>query len=125
MYKFLRPALAFARKSRRPLAAALVLAAVVPHVALDAPRDVTVDPATALEFPHTLKIPSRVALPQFTLVGVGVRTVSFLGIKVYSVAFYADLANPNLNARPALSPQLTLSARRYRQTRPSTKRSSI
>jgi len=23
--------------------------------------------------------------------------VSFLGIKVYSVGFYADLANPNLN----------------------------
>jgi hypothetical protein len=32
-----------------------------------------------------------------TLVGVGVRTVSFLGIQVYSVAFYADLENPNLN----------------------------
>jgi len=32
-----------------------------------------------------------------TLVGVGVRSVSFLGIKVYSVAFYADLDNPNLN----------------------------
>lgn len=30
------------------------------------------------------------------LVGLGVRTVSFLGIKVYSVGFYADLNNPNL-----------------------------
>ena len=31
--------------------------------------------------------------------GVGVRTVSFLGIKVYSVGFYADLANPKLSVR--------------------------
>ncbi len=31
-----------------------------------------------------------------TLVGLGVRTVSFIGIKVYSVGFYADLNNPDL-----------------------------
>jgi len=36
-------------------------------------------------------------LPTFTLVGLGVRTVSFLGIKVYSIGFYADLQNPELN----------------------------
>ncbi|KAG6869163.1 hypothetical protein C0993_012262 [Termitomyces sp. T159_Od127] len=35
-------------------------------------------------------------IPTMTLVGCGVRTVSFLGIKVYSVGFYADLENPNL-----------------------------
>lgn len=56
----------------------------------------TVDPATSIAFPNTLRIPSKFPLPQFSLVGVGVRTVSFLGIKVYSVGFYADLANPNL-----------------------------
>jgi hypothetical protein len=56
----------------------------------------TADPATSIAFPKTLRIPSKFPLPQFSLVGVGVRTVSFLGIKVYSVGFYADLANPNL-----------------------------
>lgn len=60
----------------------------------------SVDPATSIAFPTTLRIPSKTPLPTFSLVGVGVRTVSFLGIKVYSVGFYADLANPNLNVRP-------------------------
>ena len=55
-----------------------------------------VDPATSIAFPTTLKIQSKTPLPTFTLMGVGVRTVSFLGIKVYSVGFYADLSNPNL-----------------------------
>jgi hypothetical protein len=49
-----------------------------------------------MEFPKKLKIVSRVALPEFTLVGCGVRVVSFLGLKVYSVGFYADLSNPKL-----------------------------
>lgn len=56
-----------------------------------------VDPATSIAFPNTLVIPSKAPLPKFSLVGVGVRTVSFLGIKVYSVGFYADLDNPRLN----------------------------
>jgi Chalcone isomerase like len=55
-----------------------------------------VDPATSIEFPTILRIPSKGTLPEFTLIGVGVRVVSFLKIKVYSVAFYADLSNPNL-----------------------------
>ena len=55
-----------------------------------------VDPATSIEFPAILRIPSKGTLPEFTLIGVGVRVVSFLKIKVYSVAFYADLSNPNL-----------------------------
>lgn len=55
-----------------------------------------VDPDTKLEFPQTLVIPSRIRLPPFTLVGLGVRKVSFIGIKVYSVGFYADLSNPDL-----------------------------
>lgn len=55
-----------------------------------------VDPATSIEFPKTLRIPSKTILPPFSLIGVGVRTVSFLKVKVYSVAFYADLTNPNL-----------------------------
>ncbi|KAI0935988.1 hypothetical protein AcV5_004248 [Taiwanofungus camphoratus] len=60
-------------------------------------EDTRLDPATSIAFPTTLRIPSKSPLPTFSLVGVGVRTVSFLGIKVYSVGFYADLANPNLN----------------------------
>ncbi|KAM6494013.1 Chalcone isomerase, partial [Amanita muscaria] len=55
-----------------------------------------VDPATSIAFPKTLTIPAKTKLPTLSLVGVGVRTVSFLRIKVYSVGFYADLNNPNL-----------------------------
>lgn len=54
------------------------------------------DPATSIEFPTTLTIPSKTPIPRLSLVGIGVRTVSFLGIKVYSVGFYADLNNSNL-----------------------------
>jgi hypothetical protein len=63
-----------------------------------------VDPATSIVFPTTLRITSKVPLPLFSLVGVGVRTVSFLGIKVYSVGFYADLNNPNLKIPKEATP---------------------
>jgi hypothetical protein len=59
-----------------------------------------VDPATSITFPKTMRIPSNIGIPPLTLVGVGVRTVSFLGIKVYSVGFYVDLDNPNLKVSP-------------------------
>ncbi|PAV21859.1 chalcone-flavanone isomerase [Pyrrhoderma noxium] len=62
------------------------------------------DEATGIEFPETLVIPSRVRLPPFNLVGLGVRTVSFIGIKVYSIAFYADLSNPSLKIPEDASP---------------------
>jgi hypothetical protein len=46
-----------------------------------------------------MKMPENIKLSSpLTLVGVGVRTVSFLGIRVYSVGFYADLNNSNLKA---------------------------
>jgi len=64
----------------------------------------TIDPATSLAFPNTLRVQSKSPLPEFTLVGVGVRTVSFLGIKVYSVGFYADLQNPNLKISRSATP---------------------
>lgn len=60
---------------------------------------VIVDPSTSIPFPKTMHIPSRIPIPDLSLIGVGVRTVSFLGIKVYSVAFYADLNNPALQVR--------------------------
>ncbi|KII93384.1 hypothetical protein PLICRDRAFT_35588 [Plicaturopsis crispa FD-325 SS-3] len=70
---------------------------------MDAPQatidgeDVSVDPETSIAFPKTLRIASKFPLPEFTLVGLGVRKVSILGIKVYSIGFYADLSNPNLD----------------------------
>ncbi|PPQ75468.1 hypothetical protein CVT24_013319 [Panaeolus cyanescens] len=84
-----------------------VLAWATPKVHLDSPvtqtpstegagGNVIIDPATSIAFPETMRIPSSLNLPPLTLVGLGVRTVSFLGIKVYSVGFYADLENPKL-----------------------------
>jgi len=58
-----------------------------------------VDTATSIAFPKTLDVPAKVKIPTLSLVGLGVRTVSFLGIKVYSVGFYADLNDPNLKVR--------------------------
>ncbi|KAG8757512.1 hypothetical protein FRC14_001989 [Serendipita sp. 396] len=54
------------------------------------------DPATDVEFPTTLDLPGT---PPLTLLGLGVRTVSFLGLKVYSVGFYADLNQPGFIPR--------------------------
>ncbi|KZT74875.1 hypothetical protein DAEQUDRAFT_720057 [Daedalea quercina L-15889] len=79
-------------------------------IRLDAPspegsgQGTELDPATSIAFPKTLRIPSKTPLPEFSLVGLGVRTVSFLGIKVYSVGFYADLANSSLNIPKTASP---------------------
>ncbi|VDB99352.1 unnamed protein product [Peniophora sp. CBMAI 1063] len=71
-------------------------------ISLDAEvaTDEVVDPDTAITFPRTLSVQSKVKLPTYTLLGCGVRTVSFLGIKVYSVGFYADLSNPKLEELP-------------------------
>jgi len=49
------------------------------------------DPATEVAFPTELELPGT---PKLSLLGLGVRTVSFLGIRVYSVGFYADLRQP-------------------------------
>ncbi len=47
-----------------------------------------------------MKIPSNLKIPPLELVGVGVRTVSFLGVKVYSIGFYADLSSSSLKVKP-------------------------
>lgn len=57
----------------------------------------SVDPATSIAFPKTLRVPANIPIPPLTLVGLGVRTVSFINIKVYSVGLYADLDDPNLH----------------------------
>ncbi|TFK76810.1 hypothetical protein BDN72DRAFT_829976 [Pluteus cervinus] len=70
-----------------------------------ADADVVLDPQTSIAFPKTITIPSKIKIPTAELVGLGVRTVSFLGIKVYSVALYADLSNPNLKVSLNLAPE--------------------
>lgn len=92
------------------VAAGLALSLAVGLVHLDSDtfrtkETTVVDPATFIEFPTTLRIPFKGLLPEFTLIGVGVRTVSFLRIKVYSAAFYADLTNPNLKIPSSASPE--------------------
>ncbi|KAJ7042596.1 chalcone isomerase [Mycena alexandri] len=89
-------------RSRRLALAGLGLYVLVPRIHLDS--DSVVDVDTGIEFPRTLRVPGQFKTPQLELVGLGVRTVSFLGIKVYSVAFYADLASPALRITPAMSP---------------------
>ncbi|KAF8887976.1 chalcone-flavanone isomerase-domain-containing protein [Gymnopilus junonius] len=71
----------------------------------NAAEDLLVDPATSIPFPKVMRVPSKVMIPPLTLVGVGVRTVSFLGVKVYSVAFYADLNDPNLKISLEMPPE--------------------
>ncbi|KAF8636005.1 hypothetical protein AX15_000166 [Amanita polypyramis BW_CC] len=77
----------------------------VDKVGLQSDEEVVVDPATSIAFPTALKVPAKVKIPTLSLLGVGVRTVSFLGIKVYSVGFYADLDNPNLKIPRDMSPE--------------------
>lgn len=50
-------------------------------------RSVRIDPSTGTPHPLTLYPASA---PELTLVGLGVRTVSFLKMKVYSAGFYVD-----------------------------------
>lgn len=64
------------------------------------PRVLTpVDPATTVSHPLTL---SPSSAPQLALIGVGVRTVSFLSFKVYSAGFYAnDFSLKRLRSLPS------------------------
>ncbi|KIY69691.1 hypothetical protein CYLTODRAFT_488759 [Cylindrobasidium torrendii FP15055 ss-10] len=59
--------------------------------------DSVTDQATGIEFPATMRLPVAGNSADVSLLGVGVRTVSFIKIKVYSVGFYADLSNPNIH----------------------------
>jgi len=68
-------------------------------------EDKVVDPATSIAFPKTIKVPAKIPIPPLTLVGLGVRTVSFINIKVYSVGLYADLNNPSLHVPRDLTPE--------------------
>ncbi|EJU01150.1 hypothetical protein DACRYDRAFT_116954 [Dacryopinax primogenitus] len=62
-----------------------------PHVALDAPPKPkrAKEPTASELFPPTLPHPSGATL---TLLGTGIRTVTFMRMKVYEVGFYADLS---------------------------------
>ncbi|KAF8140008.1 chalcone-flavanone isomerase-domain-containing protein [Boletus edulis] len=91
------------------LSAALAFRHASSPIHLDAPhttsQDVVVDPATSVEFPKELRVPSRFPSLPHSLLGVGVRTVSFLGINVYSVGFYADLASLKLKIPISATPE--------------------
>ncbi|KAJ7456642.1 chalcone isomerase [Mycena latifolia] len=89
-------------RSRRVVLAGLGLWALVPRIHGDS--DGVVDVDTGIEFPRTVRVPSQFKTPPLELVGLGVRTVSFLGIQVYSIAFYADLSSPALHISPTMSP---------------------
>ncbi|KAA1115294.1 hypothetical protein PGT21_034844 [Puccinia graminis f. sp. tritici] len=62
-----------------------------PMIVLNQPTNQhVIDPATQLEIPAQLK-PEHISLEEpMRLVGLGVRTVSFLAVKVYVAGFYAD-----------------------------------
>ncbi|GAA5846559.1 hypothetical protein JCM5353_005354 [Sporobolomyces roseus] len=59
----------------------------VVHADAPPPAGTYLDPTTKTPFPSTLTSPEGVKLE---LVGTGVRTVSFLSIKVYAVGFYVS-----------------------------------
>jgi hypothetical protein len=81
--------------------AGLGLYALLPRIHLDS--DSVVDPDSGISFPRTVRVPSQFKTAPLELIGLGVRTVSFLGIQVYSIAFYADLASPGLKITAAMS----------------------
>lgn len=62
------------------------VAAFSPAISLDAPVDnnIVKDPATDIEFPKTLRVPSKFPLPTYTLVGVGVRKVESSLLPLYA-----------------------------------------
>jgi hypothetical protein len=91
------------RRSRRLALAGLGLYALMPRIHMDS--DIVVDVDTGIEFPRTVRVPSQFKTRPLELVGVGVRTVSFLGIQVYSIGFYADLAEPALKITAAMPPE--------------------
>ncbi|KAF7339946.1 p-loop containing nucleoside triphosphate hydrolase protein [Mycena venus] len=88
-------------RSRRIALAGLGLYALLPRIHLDG--DSVVDPDTGISFPRTVRVPGQFKTGPLELVGLGVRTVSFLGIQVYSIGFYADLTSPTLKITSAMS----------------------
>ncbi|KAK7064512.1 p-loop containing nucleoside triphosphate hydrolase protein [Favolaschia claudopus] len=65
--------------------------------------DYVVDADTGIEFPRRVYVPGQFKSGPLELVGLGVRTVSFIGIQVYSIGFYADLTSPTLKLTPSMS----------------------
>ncbi|KAG8911300.1 hypothetical protein FRC00_006740 [Tulasnella sp. 408] len=59
--------------------------------------DTIAEPASGVEFPKVITFKSPQTLP-LTLLGVGIRTVSFLKMQVYAVGFYADLTRVDFQA---------------------------
>ncbi|KAG8911314.1 hypothetical protein FRC00_006716 [Tulasnella sp. 408] len=63
--------------------------------------DTIAEPASGVEFPKVITFKSPQTLP-LTLLGVGIRTVSFLKMQVYAVGFYADLTRVDFQASACL-----------------------
>ncbi|KAF7295019.1 p-loop containing nucleoside triphosphate hydrolase protein [Mycena indigotica] len=89
------------RRSRTPFLLAGLGITLLPRIYSDS-EDI-LDPDTGISFPRTVNVPGQFKTPPLELVGVGVRTVSFLGIKVYSLGFYADLSSKELRLRPDMT----------------------
>lgn len=68
--------------------APLILAAAVTVSLQQASADSAVDPETGVVFPVRLQVPGGDAM--HTLVGTGVRTKTFLRVKVYAFGLYVD-----------------------------------
>ncbi|KAF8213421.1 chalcone-flavanone isomerase-domain-containing protein [Mycena galopus ATCC 62051] len=83
-------------RSRRIALAGLGLYALIPRRTLHLDSDSVVDPDSGITFPRTIRVPGQFKSGPLELIGLGVRTVSFLGIQVYSIGFYADLTSPTL-----------------------------
>ncbi|GAA6047176.1 hypothetical protein JCM3770_006936 [Rhodotorula araucariae] len=70
------------------------------HADAPAPSGIHLDPTTKTPFPSRLASPDGTPL---RLVGTGVRTVSFLNIKVYAVGFYVSEREFNLASQGKLA----------------------
>jgi hypothetical protein len=82
----------------KPLAtAALALAFAVPLSAQEAAEGMAVEPSSKVQFPAELAVPGTDMMHQLT--GMGLRTKTFLKVKVYAFGLYVDPAG----ARAALA----------------------
>ncbi|RDB28414.1 Altered inheritance of mitochondria protein 18, mitochondrial [Hypsizygus marmoreus] len=105
--RFARPSLLWGAAAAILSTSALIGLGPVIHLDspdVQPPEETMLDPATSIAFPTVMRIPSKIKIPTMPLVGLGVRTVSFLGLKVYSIGFYADLDNPDLKIPLDMNP---------------------
>ncbi|SNX83818.1 uncharacterized protein MEPE_02526 [Melanopsichium pennsylvanicum] len=80
-------------------------------ITADPSKEIVVDTDTQLSFPAYLPTPASFSTtqppPRFKLIGLGVRTVSFLRVKVYVAALYIDEAKLNARLTQSSNPDAT------------------